>query len=47
MTPDMIRDLIDMKMIDLELKEEDVQALDDLLCELLGIEDPDPIIYPS
>jgi hypothetical protein len=47
MTPDIIRELMAMKMIDMEMPEDNTQALDELLCQLLGIEDPDPIIYPS
>jgi hypothetical protein len=44
---DLSRELIALKAKDLGLDDSEIDELDQLVCELLGIEDPDPIIFPS
>tara|TARA_B100001094_G_scaffold198056_1_gene192157 strand:+ start:3495 stop:3653 length:159 start_codon:yes stop_codon:yes gene_type:complete len=44
--PDIIRELIFLKAKDLGLEEESLIELDELLCKLINIENPDPFIYP-
>ena len=44
---DLARELIDLKAKDLGLEDEKLGQMDELVCELLGIEDADPLIFPS
>ena len=44
---DLARELIVLKSKDLGLEDEKLDQMDELVCELLGIEDADPLIFPS
>ena len=44
---DLARELIVLKSKDLGLEDEKLDQIDELVCELLGIEDADPLIFPS
>jgi hypothetical protein len=44
---DLARELIVLKSKDLGLEGEKLDQMDELVCELLGIEDADPLIFPS
>jgi hypothetical protein len=44
---DLARELIVLKAKDLGLEDENLDQMDELVCELLGIEDADPLIFPS
>jgi|TARA_R110000787_G_scaffold28816_1_gene78475 hypothetical protein len=44
---DLARELIILKAKDLGLDDEKLDSLDVLVCSRLGIEDPDPLIFPS
>jgi len=44
---DLARELIVLKAKDLGLEDEKLDQMDELVCELLGIEDADPFIFPS
>ena len=44
---DLARELIVLKAKDLGLEDEKLDQIDELVCELLGIEDADPLILPS
>jgi len=44
---DLARELIVLKAKDLGLEGENLDQMDELVCELLGIEDADPLIFPS
>lgn len=42
-----IREIILLKAHDLGLEYDELQELDDTICAILGIEDSDPIIFPT
>jgi hypothetical protein len=44
---DLARELIVLKAKDLGLEDEKLDQMDELVCELLGIEAADPLIFPS
>lgn len=44
---DLARELIALKARDLGLEDEEVEQLDEVVCKVLGIEDPDPLIFPA
>lgn len=44
---DLARELIVLKAKDLGLEDEKLDQMDELVCELLGIEVADPLIFPS
>ena len=44
---DLARELIVLKAKDLGLEDEKLDQIDELVCELSGIEDADPLIFPS
>ena len=44
---DLARELIVLKAKDLGLEDEKLDQMDELVCELLGVEDADPLIFPS
>ena len=41
------RELIILKAKDLGMDDEDLDALDEVVCKMLGIEDADPFIFPT
>lgn len=43
---EMSRELIILKAKDLGLGDEELEALDEVVCMALDIEDPDPLIFP-
>lgn len=45
--PDTARTLLAMRAVGLGLTEEQIEALDEVWCNVLGIEDPDPLILPT
>jgi|OM-RGC.v1.035010332 hypothetical protein len=44
--PDIIRELIFLKAKDLGLEENSLIELDELVCKLINIKNPEPFIYP-
>jgi hypothetical protein len=44
---DLARELIILKAKDLGLSDDDLQSLDDFVCKMLNIENPDPLIFPT
>ena len=43
---DYIREMMYLTTMSLDLPEEDLEKLDETLCSLLDIKDPEPFIYP-
>ncbi len=43
---DLARELIILKAKDLGLDDSELDQLDEAVCMVLGIEDPDPLIFP-
>jgi hypothetical protein len=44
---DLARELIILKAKDLGLSDDDLQSLDDVVCKMLNIENPEPFIFPT
>ena len=44
---DLARELIILKAKDLGMDDESLDALDGVVCKMLGIEDADPFIFPT
>ena len=44
---DLARELIILKAKDLGLDDESLDALDGVVCKMLGIENADPFIFPT
>jgi len=44
---DLARELIILKAKDLEMDDENLDALDQVVCKMLEIVDADPLIFPS
>lgn len=44
---DLARELIILKAKDLGMEENKLDALDELVCKMLEIDDADPLIFPS
>lgn len=44
--PDTARTLLAMRAVSLGLTEEQIEALDEVWCNVLGIDEPDPLILP-
>lgn len=42
-----IREVIALKAKDLGLSDEDLEQLDETVCAMLDIEDPDPLTFPT
>lgn len=46
-TPDLIREMLVLKAKDLGVDDSGLDELDELVCALIGIDDPDPFIFPT
>jgi hypothetical protein len=44
---DLTRELIILKAKDLGIEDDSLDALDELVCKMLEIDDADPLIFPS
>lgn len=44
---DLTRELIILKAKDLGMEDDSLDALDELVCKMLEIDDADPLIFPS
>jgi hypothetical protein len=44
---EMAREIIVLKAKDLGLGDDDLEKLDAVICAMLGIEDADPLIFPT
>jgi len=44
---DLSRELIILKAKDLGMDDKSLDALDEVVCKMLGIEDADPFIFPT
>lgn len=44
---DLARELIILKAKDLGLSDSDLQSLDVVVCKMLNIENPEPLIFPT
>ena len=44
---DLARELIILKAKDSGMDDESLDALDEVVCKMLGIEDADPLIFPT
>ena len=44
---DLPRELIILKAKDLGMEDDNLDALDELVCKMLEINDADPLIFPS
>lgn len=44
---DLAREIIVLKAKDLGLDDDALQALDEVICKMLGITDPAPFIFPD
>jgi len=44
---DAIREVIVLKAKDLGLRDKELEQLDETVCMMLDIEDPDPLIFPT
>ena len=44
---DLARELIILKAKDLGMDDESLDALDEVVCKMLGIKDADPLIFPT
>jgi hypothetical protein len=46
-TPDLIREMLVLKAKDLGVDDSGLDEFDELVCALIGIDDPDPFIFPT
>ena len=46
-TPDLIREMLVLKAKDLGVDDSGLYEFDELVCALIGIDDPDPFIFPT
>ena len=44
---DLTRELIILKAKDLGMEDDNLDALDELVCKMFEIDDADPLIFPS
>jgi|TARA_R110000782_G_C14755225_1_gene407590 hypothetical protein len=44
---DLARELIILKAKDLKMDDKSLEALDEVVCKMLKIENADPLIFPS
>jgi hypothetical protein len=46
-TPELIREMVVLKAKALGVNDSGLEEMDEMICALVGIDDPDPLIYPT
>jgi hypothetical protein len=46
-TPELIREMVVLKAKALGVSDSGLEEMDEMICALVGIDDPDPLIYPT